>query len=329
MSISTPITGTTVDHRYRVVEHLADGGMGSIYRALQLPLERPVALKCLAPGLDARSNAWGRFLREARVLSMLRHPHIVSCLDVGSLPSGQPYIVMEYVPGQSLRHRLDEGPLGVEEACEIAHQVALALASAHQAGIIHRDLSPDNILLDPLPGREIHARLIDFGLAGLRDHMSARMGSTGLGPIDLTAPGTRMGTPWYTPPEQSPGNQGDLYSLGIVLFEMIVGRVPFEDADPVALRMAHTWSERPSLRARGNQDAPAALDELAQRLMASQPAQRPRSALEVIDTLKGIARDLLMATASDPKSSPAPSPEVTAMELTPPPTSWLRRLIGG
>ncbi|MFN3198407.1 MAG: serine/threonine-protein kinase [Bradymonadia bacterium] len=281
MHLQPPTSGFVIDGRYQIVDHIASGGVGAIYRAVQQPIGRVVAVKLLSQEIPPHSNGWDRFRREAQVLSLLRHPHIVSCLDAGAMPNGQPYLIMEYVPGQTLSDLLEGEPLSIDEIMAISRQIALALAGAHAAGITHRDLSPDNVLIDAQPGMPRHVRLIDFGLAGLTRAMQSHLG----GP-DLTAPGTRMGTPWYTPPEQSPGPKGDLYSLGVIMFEMLTGQVPFSDRDPVALRMAHTWSAPPEPQSVSTRALPPALCALTLALLAKKPANRPHDAVMVAESIR-------------------------------------------
>ncbi|MDP8977832.1 MAG: serine/threonine protein kinase, partial [Actinomycetota bacterium] len=244
---------TTLSERYRLTALLGRGGMADVYRADDLSLERPVAVKLLrtaAPD-DAR-----RFTAEARVLSRLNHEHVVRLFDAG-VHEGVPYFVMQLVEGRSLRGLLAEGPLGAEEVRRIGVGLADALAHAHAFGIVHRDVKPGNVLVDA----EGNVRLADFGIARLADATR------------LTATGSVLGTAAYAAPEQLRGDRlgpaTDVYSMGLVLLEALAGR---RDSAPTAVETALSRLTRdPDIP----EDVPAEWTSLLRALTARAPADRP------------------------------------------------------
>jgi serine/threonine-protein kinase len=236
----TALLGTTLNGRYRLEARIGQGGMSTVYRAFDETLERPVAIKLLHRELAARedSDQLERFRREARAVAQLSHPHIVTVIDAGE-DDGRPYIVFEHVAGETLKDRIRRlGRLPVPEAVAYAIEIARALGAAHKRHIVHRDVKPQNVLLDP----EGHAKVTDFGIARTLDEEG------------LTADGRVLGTTDYVSPEQAMGHevtgQSDLYSLGIVLFEMLTGDVPFKAESQVAVAMKHVRDDLPDVQAR-------------------------------------------------------------------------------
>ncbi len=223
--------------RYRIERELGSGGMATVYLAHDIRHDRPVAVKVLRPELAASLGA-ERFLREIRISANLNHPHILPLLDSGEA-SGFLYYVMPYVAGESLRDRLNRDKrLPIDDALKIAGEVADALGSAHRNNVIHRDIKPENILL-----REGHAVVADFGIA---------LAVTAAGGERLTETGLSLGTPVYMSPEQIDGidvdDRSDIYALGVVLFEMVAGRPPFEGATPLAVAVRHQMTAAPDPR---------------------------------------------------------------------------------
>lgn len=239
--------GTLVGGRYRLDAVIGRGGMSTVYRAFDTVLERPVAIKLMHREIATDSDHLERFRREARAVAQLNHPHVVSVIDAGEEPSpeeehpavGTPYIVLEYVDGETLKSMIRrEGPLEIQQALAYAIEVARALGAAHEHQIVHRDVKPHNILIGPEGG----AKITDFGIA------------RSLSEEGLTLAGRVLGTTDYVSPEQALGQpvtpQSDLYSLGVVLYEMLTGDVPFHGDSPVAVAMKHVREQVPDVQAR-------------------------------------------------------------------------------
>jgi len=279
--------GSVIDGRYRLIGELGTGATGTVYRGWQLDIGRPVAVKVLHPehALDPELRA--RFRREAHAVARLSHPNIVRIHDAGESEGGCPYLVMELVAGVALDERFPEGkPVDVDRSLRLVRQVASALQDAHELGIVHRDLKLGNVLLMEPAGFGDFVKVVDFGLAKLLDE-SALAGSDGR----LTRAGAIYGTPEYMPPEQGLGKavdeRADLYSLGVVLFRLLTGRLPYPHRGMAAV-LAHLEEEVPDPR----RLRPALADEVAElvmSLMAKQPGHRPASASAVVDAIDAIA----------------------------------------
>ncbi|HEY5199203.1 MAG TPA: protein kinase [Solirubrobacteraceae bacterium] len=231
-------TGTLLNGRYRLDEQVGIGGMARVYRGFDIVLERQVAVKTLNREVASDSDPLERFRREARAVARLSHPHIVTVIDAGE-DDGTPYIVFEYIEGETLKQRIRRlGRLEVPEAVAYAIELARALGAAHEANIVHRDVKPQNVLIDG-DGR---ALITDFGIART------------LTEAGLTADGRVLGTTDYVSPEQALGRpvtgQSDIYALGVVLFEMLTGEVPFSAENQVAVAMKHVREELPDVQAR-------------------------------------------------------------------------------
>ena len=258
--------GESVDH-YRVLARLGAGGMGSVYKAEHVSLGRVHALKVLHGTVLARDNdASERFLREARAASRIRHPNIVDVFDFGYLRDGRPYFVMELLSGTSLGDIIDSGALPPPKALAIAKQLACALAAAHERGVIHADVTPSNVLVSD--DQRLDVKLVDFGLAELRDGLER--------PGDPSSEYV-LGTPSYISPEQIRGQgateQSDQYSLGIVLYEMLVGRPPFADRNVRELCFKHLREPVPDPQS-PHGVLPPELTQLLLRCLEKTPALR-------------------------------------------------------
>ncbi|MEZ5284310.1 MAG: serine/threonine-protein kinase [Vicinamibacterales bacterium] len=259
--------GTTVDGKYRVDALLGRGGMGAVYRARDLRLDRDVAVKVVRGELVQSTDSQERFRREAQLAARLQHPSIVTVFDYGSLPDGSAYLVMELVLGTGLRSRLTEGPLPLESGVRLLTRLADAVAAAHRAQVLHRDLKPENVVLT---GVDERPKVLDFGVAKLM--------APGAADGTLTVSGTVVGTPAYMAPEQLRGEgvdaRADVYSLGVMGFELLTGRLPFGGGSfvDVAIRQADTT------RALDTAGLPAGVAAVLQRALAYAPASRPDTA---------------------------------------------------
>ncbi len=266
-----PRIGHILQGRYRILSKIASGAMGVVYRGERVQLGRPVAVKFLHPWIAAQKAFLGRFENEARAMSRLAHPHCVSVIDFGV--DGAPYLVMEFVTGRTLRDLMQEGPIPVARAMKIVQQLLSGLAHAHAQGIVHRDLKPENLILTAEDGLQDHLRILDFGLAKLRD-----------GPA-MTA-GLAVGTPSYMSPEQSggPGDvdaRSDLYAVGVLLFEILVGRKPFQSENVGELIYMHRERPPPRLHEAAPEGGYSpALEAAVDRALAKMPQDRFSSAAD-------------------------------------------------
>jgi|GEM_PF-1524088 len=314
------LTGELLDDRYEMGNVIGSGGMGTVYRAWQPSMERDVAIKVLHPKLAHEPRAVKRFFREAQSASRLIHPNIVTIYDFGRSKQGHLYIVMELVQGWTLGDLIYyRAPLEPSLAIPIAMQVCDALAEAHKYRLVHRDLKPDNVQLTLVEGRVL-AKVLDFGIARMLRDADAAALERAISTIEIA------GTPAYMSPEQilgkSPDTRSDLYSLGVMLFEMLVGHRPFSDDNSVSLCMKQINEAPPKVSSIvGGTMVPVALDRLVDRLMAKDVSKRPQKASDVYDILHampeahdfGILASLL--TEQQPDNSLAELP--TRRELPP------------
>ena len=262
------LVGTELDGRYRLEALIGAGGMSTVYRAVDGTLEREVAIKLMHREIASDSDQLERFRREARAVAQLSHPHIVGVIDAGE-DAGRPYIVFEYVKGETLKDRIRRcGRLAVDESLAYAIEISRALGAAHAAHIVHRDVKPQNVLIDP----EGQAKVTDFGIARSLDEPG------------LTADGRVLGTTDYVSPEQALGHavtgQSDLYSLGIVLYEMLTGEVPFRGENQVAVAMKHVREAVPDVQARRPQVS-SATAQIVERATAKDLDRRYKSAAQM------------------------------------------------
>ena len=283
------VIGERVSH-YTIVERLGGGGMGVVYKAEDERLKRPVALKFLPPELTRDEAAKARLVLEAQAASALDHPHVCAVHEIDETPDGQVFICMAYVDGESLKSRLERGPLPVEDAIVIGMQIAEGLAHAHRHGIVHRDIKPANVML----ARDGGVKLVDFGLATL------------VGQTQPGAPGTVAGTPAYMSPEQVLGvpvdERSDIWSLGTVLFEMLAGRSLAAVRDDAG---AETTGGISATLAAARPDVPPQLAAIIARCIARDPAGRYQSAAELVADLDCVRRTLRLASQPTLTSAPA------------------------
>ncbi|HEV3284119.1 MAG TPA: protein kinase [Solirubrobacteraceae bacterium] len=299
------VLGTLLGGRYRLDAQIGRGGMSTVYRAFDVVLERPVAIKLMHREIAADSDQLERFRREARSVAQLNHPHIVTVIDAGEESpngdqpgvGGSPFIVLEYVDGETLKDLIRrEGPLEITQALAYAIEIARALAAAHERQIVHRDVKPQNVLV----GAEGGAKITDFGIART------------LTEEGLTMDGRVLGTTDYVSPEQALGQrvtpQSDLYSLGIVLYEMLTGQVPFRGDSPVAVAMKHVREEVPDVQAL-RPELSAATAAVVDRAVAKDLSRRYQSAV-------GMAAELEEVLAIETSRSGQATGEVTSVLRT-------------
>lgn len=275
----------TVLGRYRIEAILSQAALGAVYRASHVHTRKSVAMKVLHAELARSSDYALRFEREAITTSRISHPNVVAASDFEKLADGSMYLVLEHVPGETLRSVLASGPLSAERALSLVGQLADALGAVHAAGVIHRSVKPENLLLTLRQGGEL-LKLTDFGLSTFDLEHDCEV---------ITQVGAAVGTPEYMAPEQVLGQwfdrRADLYALGVVLYEALAGRVPFRAASAVRVLEMHLEEEPPPLP----EQIHPALRELVARLLAKQPEARPESAADVLlqlqDTAAAVAQD--------------------------------------
>jgi class 3 adenylate cyclase/predicted Ser/Thr protein kinase len=306
------------EERYRIEQLLGEGGIARVYLAYEMEFDRTVALKVLREDYAEDSEVIERFEREARSAGRLSgHPNIVTIYDRGRIRDGSYYLAMEYVPGGTLKALIQrEGPLPADQVVEIAVQVAQALQFAHERRIVHRDVKPQNILMT----ESGEAKVADFGVA------------RALEATTMTRTGSLLGTPHYLSPEQAMGKpatpQSDLYALGVVLFEMLTGELPFDAETPIGIAMMHLSGElRPPKKL--NPDVPEQLNRMTVRLLAREPEERYPDAGALIEDLQRISTGVTIGDerifdASARASREARTAEVAAAPAATPRRSWSR-----
>jgi len=277
-----PLAGTTFSH-YRVVKRLGAGGMGVVYLGEDLRLGRQAALKFLTPSLLLDEAARARFAREARAVAILDHPNICTLYGIEETPSGQLFLAMAHYEGETLKQRIARGPLSLTASLDVARQTATGLAAAHAAGIVHRDVKPGNIMLC---GGLV--KILDFGIAKLTDQAG------------LTMLGASLGTAAYISPEQAAGGpvdyRTDIWALGVVVYEMVTGRRPFDVDSFAGLAAAVRLSPPASLREL-RPDAPENLVRTLQRALSTDPRDRFQSMRELVTAIDSVQQTLNASTS--------------------------------
>ncbi len=316
---SDPLPGMKLGD-YIVEQAVGWGGMGIVYRAVHPLIGRKVAVKVLRPEIAASPEQAERFLKEAQALSAVKHRGIIDIISFGTIPDGRQYMVMEFLEGESLEAVLQrEGPMSPARALALFDEILDALSAAHKVGVVHRDLKPANVYISLQSNGSRTVKLVDFGLAR-RAELSDLHRFTGKASL-------LAGTPQYVSPEQAKKQlatpRTDLYSLGVMLFEVLSGTLPFEAPTVIELLQAHLTRPPPRLSSRVD-GAPAALDELVDQLLAKAPEQRPASAEVVRTSLQRIARGLreqetVVAHLPGPRSTAkVPEGPATDVELPAP-----------
>ncbi len=324
-----PFLGTTIDGRYVLESVIGIGGMGIVYAGRHVLINKRVAIKVLRADMTRDKEMLDRFRREAQAASSIGHPHIVDVSDYGQLPDGAAYLVMEYLEGRSLAQEMrSKGPLPAGRIVHVARQVADALAAAHALDIVHRDLKPDNVHLVARGSDEDFVKILDFGIAKM----------AGPGADRLTRAGTVFGTPHYMAPEQAAGtsvdHRTDIYSLGVILYEMVSGALPFDADNYMGILTQHMYKAPASLSTLDSAPPPG-LEAIVLKALAKRPEHRYQSMSELIEDLDRFragqmpdaVRDMLgnkgaMAVPLDYFQGTAPG--VASGQLPEPRTGWGR-----
>lgn len=294
------LLGQILAGKYRMDARLKEGGMGAVYRGTHVLMGKTVAVKVLRPALAADEKIVARFSREARAASRISHPHALSVTDFGESEDGIVFLVMEYLDGKTLKEIIgEEGPLPLPRVVEIIRQVGGALGAAHDQGVVHRDLKSENIMLLNSAGPD-YAKVLDFGIAKIIEP---------IGTYDpgLTAPDLVIGTPQYMSPEQCSqasaiDARSDLYSLGVIIYEMLVGHVPFTGPSPTSIMMMHLQDEAPSVLGE-RPDLPPAVEHVVNRALAKLPDNRYQQVGELVEDLTLAATEEGASVTAVPASS--------------------------
>ena len=309
-SFAHGLVGVTLDGRYRLDAVLGEGGMGSVFRATQLAMDRKVAVKLLKPHLTSDEAALQRFAREARATLKVDSPHAVKILDFGVTPLGDYYMVLEYLDGRTVQRELEiDGPFAPKRVAHIARHALHALGTAHSQGLIHRDVKPDNLLLMRVGSDADYTKILDFGVAKLMQGAASDRSQ-----LALTAAGMVFGTPEFMSPEQACGQEldvrSDLYSLAVTMFVMLTGTTMFEGKTAIEWLTHHARTPAPRLAMARPELAPyGELDDLLQRCLAKPREQRPKTAEEMAALIAAIEPTL--------NNTPSSASRPLAMTLTP------------
>jgi len=304
--------------QFQILQKIGTGGMGAVYKALQPEMNRMVAVKILHPKLTNRKDLVSRFRREARAMSHLTHPNTVKVFLFGELPEDSSlYIVMEFLEGKNLNQTVRaEGPLPMDRALPVLISVCGALEEAHRAGIVHRDLKPENIFLSHQGGMRDYPKVLDFGLAKVTER-EMRPGS-----LILTQEGMVFGTPEFMSPEQAQGKtlgpESDIYSLAVILYEVLTGKLPFEAKGAMEYLQLHVSGKPITLSERVPGKAfPPLLDRVMDRALAKKPEERFASAADFGAAMQAVLNGATELPASLAPAAPVPHPAAPAMAPAP------------
>jgi hypothetical protein len=304
-----PSLGRVIAGRYRLESRIGEGGMGIVYRARHVLIDRVVAVKLIRPDLRGETHLRAWMLREARAANRVDHAHIIDIHDIGETDDGELYLVMEYLVGTPLSNELAKGPLQLARGVDVLEQMGAALSRAHDLGVVHRDLKSDNILLTARGGRKDFVKILDFGLAALAHDPR------------LAPKGAVFGTPEYMSPEQARGEQAgpqsDLYALGVLFFEMLTGQLPFKATDRETLLEMQRTAAAPRPSSVQKNCHPVA-ERIVLRLLEKDPRKRYRDGHHLLEELKALQRSL-PSTSWDKEGTPEAPP--AAPPPPPPPRS--------
>ncbi len=315
------LIGTILGGKYLIEYRIARGGSGDVYRAIQQPIHRPVAVKVMRRDLSASEQETfeERFLTEASQMGSLQHPNIVTVHDFGRAKDGTCFIVMELLEGETLKDALRGGPMTLETGLDVSLQLARGLRHAHRAGMIHRDIKAGNAMVVLDGDGRFQAKLLDFGLVKSSDEVS------------VTSPGVFTGTPHYVSPEQARGMRADfrsdIYSLGVLMYRIFTGRLPYYSRNPMSIAIAHIQEPFPAMCRRAPEvDVPEAIEAVVRRCMAKEPSERYPDAGALYEALSDLSQQLtptLSPVETLSMSVPRPAPRRTRPGLL------LAGLLGG
>ncbi len=305
------LVGESIFGEYTITSKLGEGGMGAVYLASQNSIDQKIAVKVLHQESAESDELVQRFHREARVVAMLTHPNIIRVFIFGRTQGGLLYLAMEFVEGETLRDLLDRGILDEMRVIKIMKQLCSGLSEAHDLGIIHRDLKPDNVLMTEWRGEKDFAKILDFGIAKLKQPDGSKEQQK------LTQAGIVYGTPEYLSPEQAQAidldHRTDIYSLGCMLYELMTGRVPFEETTPVKILTAHVFNEvEPPSKVAPDRVSPT-MEKIILKAMAKEPGDRFQDALSMFEALVAREQEIVREKGLSGRAGYVPGMELTGM----------------